>query len=94
MASNERREELVLGILAQTGVPLDPESVAATYDTPLENWESVFERLESTGDVERVGDGLYRLTIFGQERVRPCLSRESSPRTASNDASTSVPNGL
>lgn len=60
MVSEAHREEVVLRLLETTGVPLDPESVAATYHRPVTEWRSAFEQLVDDGEIEAVGDGLYR----------------------------------
>lgn len=76
MVTDRHREELVIVLLSSVGVPLDAKSVAATYDTPVEEWEAAFDRLERDGYVEYVGNGLYRLTPAGKTAGR---SRGSSP---------------
>lgn len=71
MRANLHREEILLVVLAATEIPLDPESIAATYDTPVAEWRIALQRLRHRGDVEEVGDGLYRLTKAGQEKAQP-----------------------
>lgn len=80
MGTNLHREEMLLVVLAATEIPLDPESVAATYDTPVEEWRVAVRRLESQGDVKEVGNGLYRLTKSGQEKARPRGTGRSTPK--------------
>ncbi len=71
MVTDCHREELVLVLLSSVAIPLDAQSVAATYDTPVEDWEAAFARLERDGYVEHVGDGLYRLTTAGKTAALP-----------------------
>lgn len=85
MVSNVHRDEMLLVVLAATDIPLDPESVAATYDTPVEDWRVALERLEGRGDVEEVGNGLYRLTHSGREKARPRGPGNTAPELPRRD---------
>lgn len=69
MTTNSYRGEMLLVLLSENGIPLDPESVAATYNTPVEEWQATFDRLEENGDIEQVADGLYYLTRTGQNKT-------------------------
>ena len=71
MASNVHREEVLLVVLANSDIALDADSIAATYDTPVDEWRDSFRRLERKGLVEPLGDGLYALTAEGEKQVAP-----------------------
>lgn len=78
MSPKVHRDEVLLVLLAKVEIPLDPESVAATYDIPLVEWKTTFEQLEDDGDIEHVEDGLYQLTSNGREKLRVRGSSKSS----------------
>ncbi len=69
MSSNVDLDNVVLFVLSQTNLPLDPESIAVTYDLPIAEARAAFERLEAAGDVEQVETGLYRLTESGERKL-------------------------
>lgn len=69
MSSNVQRDLVALVVLAETDIPLDAESLAVTYDTPVAEWRAALERLEAAGDVREVDEGLYQPTDAGRNRV-------------------------
>lgn len=71
MATDLHREEVLLVLLANAGIALDAESIAATYDTPKVEWRRSFRRLEQMGLVATVDVGLYALTPEGEKEVAP-----------------------
>lgn len=71
MATDLHREELLMALLANAGIALDAESIAATYDLSVVVWRRSFRRLEEKGLVKAVGDGLYVLTAEGENEVAP-----------------------
>ncbi len=66
MVPDHHREELVLLLLSRLEGPLDADSIAATYDTPVDGWAETLAALEADGYVEQVEDGLYALTAKGE----------------------------
>lgn len=71
MSTNQHREEFLLILLGNAGIALDAESIAATYDTSIDEWQAPMNRLSQRGLVEPLGDGLYSLTSEGEEAVAP-----------------------
>lgn len=71
MATDLHREEVLLVLLANAGIALDAESIAATYHTPVVEWRRSFRRLEQKGLVTAVENGLYALTAAGEKEVAP-----------------------
>lgn len=69
MPAQKLRNDLVLGVLELSPVPLSAKLIAANFDADSNRAAECLENLEASGLVQAVEDGYYSPTTEGSSRV-------------------------